>query len=187
MFTVGSQNSSPVTSPVTFQASSNDEDRSPSSPSQLGADGIPRRTKLLKHNRGNRDQPAVTYTRFDHGNVGYRRSSDSEPSSTTVLVKQTKRQRSLGKVLGRKQVAAARTATPTSSVSSPTTSQSSPQASSPASVTPTCPSSQPASPATTLLIVQKPLVSSESTNNDGQGNKSINAHFRMYFYFASKY
>ena len=128
---------------------------------------------MLKHNRG---KPVVTYTRFDHGNVGCRRSSDSEPSSTTVVIKQTKRQRSLGKVLGRKQVAAARTATPTSSVSSPTTSQSSPQASSPASVTPTCPSSQPASPATTLLIVQQPPVSGESTNNEGPVNKSIYAH-----------
>lgn len=169
LLTVGSQNSSPVTSPATFQASSNDEDGCPSSPSQLGTDGMPRRTKLLKHNRG---QPAVTYTRFDHGNVGYRRSSDSEPSSTTVVIKQTKRQRSLSKVLGRKQVAAARTATPTSSVSSPTTSQSSNQALSPASVTPTCPSSQPTSPATTLLIVQQAPVSGESKNNDGPVNKS---------------
>ena len=185
MVDLGSQNSSPATSPATYQATSNDEDSNGCSPSlsplPLGTDGIPkasttghRRPKVFKHTR---DKPAVTYTRFDHGKIECRRSSDSEPSSTTII--RHERRRSLSRTLGRKQVEAARAATPTSSVTSPATSQSNSQLPSPGSVTPTCPLSQPASPATLLLVVQQHSVSDESKESDGSVNKG-NFSFSVY-------
>ncbi|KAI9563042.1 hypothetical protein GHT06_010499 [Daphnia sinensis] len=98
---LGSQNSSPVTSPATFQASSTDEDSNglvTSGDGELALSGAPRKTsksKILKRNI----KPRMVMVRKDHGGMEYRRMSDGEGGPAVIR----NDRRTLGKKLANKQ------------------------------------------------------------------------------------
>ncbi|XP_059353017.1 mucin-5AC-like [Daphnia carinata] len=102
---LGSQNSSPVTSPATFQASSTDEDSNglvTSGDGDLAPSGGLRKTsksKILKRNM----KPRMVMVRKDHGGMEYRRMSDGEGGPAVIR----NDRRSLGKRLANKQAAIA--------------------------------------------------------------------------------
>ncbi|KZS10908.1 Uncharacterized protein APZ42_024539 [Daphnia magna] len=102
---LGSQNSSPVTSPATFQASSTDEDSNglvTSGDGDLALSGGPRKTsksKILKRNI----KPRMVMVRKDHGGMEYRRMSDGEGGPAVIR----NDRRTLGKRLANKQAAIA--------------------------------------------------------------------------------
>ncbi|XP_046636432.1 mucin-17-like isoform X4 [Daphnia pulicaria] len=147
---LGSQNSSPATSPATFQASSTEEDSNglvtPGDGDLPPPGGNSRKlskSKILKRNV----KPRMVLVRKDHGGMEYRRMSDGEGGPAVIR----NDRRTLGKRLASKQVAVAAAAvaaaTISTSSSSPVQPESrtcSPCAPSPISLQPISDDSEPA-------------------------------------------
>lgn len=122
-YLTGSQNSSPATSPATFQASSTEEDSNglvTPGDGELAPSGNSRksssRSKILKRNV----KPRMVMVRKDHGGMEYRRMSDGEGGPAVIRSDR----RPLAKRLANKQAANALAAAAAAAATLPTGSSS---------------------------------------------------------------